>query len=42
MLCLDRPLQGLDDVPQVVRHGGLAGVRVVGPEGVEDGLMLAQ
>ncbi len=41
-LGIDRPLQGLDDVAEMLAHGGLTGIRIPASQGFDDGLVLAQ
>lgn len=42
MLRLNRPLQRLEDMPEMLRHSGVAGVQVVRRDGGDDRLMLLE
>lgn len=42
MLTLDRPLEGVENLAEVGAHRGLGALAVVGLQGVEDRLVLAQ
>src|SRR5205823_3293073 len=42
VVALDRPLERLHDVAQVIAHGGLAGGGVARGQGKDDGFVLAE
>jgi hypothetical protein len=42
VLGVDRPLQGLNDLAEVLPHRRLAGVRIAGRQRLDDGFVLAQ